>query len=92
MTMRRPKYDKDVHGDMAERIYESSIRAIVDPVHIGRIIAIDVDSGDYEVADSSRQASETLLARRPESQTFCRRIGPNPAVTTFGFSRTRVSP
>ena len=93
MIMRKPKYSKEVFGQMADKIYQASIRAIVDPAHIGRIVAIDVDSGDYEVADTLREATDILHQRRPESQTFCRRIGPDSAVTRFyGFRVPQVAP
>ncbi len=93
MNARKPKYHKDVLGDMAERLYDSSIRAKVDPEYIGRFIAIDVESGDYEVADSIRDATAILHQRRPEAQTFCRRIGPDSAVTHFyGFNAASFTP
>lgn len=91
MNARMPKYDKDVHAEMAEKIYTSTIKPKVDPTHFGRVVAIDVDSGDYEIADDSREASMSLRARRPESQTFCRRIGPDSAVTRFGYSSVRAT-
>ena len=35
----------------AEAIYEARIRTLVEKEHFGKVISIDVNSGDYEIAE-----------------------------------------
>lgn len=49
----------------------------------GRVVAIDVDIGAFEVADDTLSASRQLLARHPDAQIWCVRVG-HPAVHRFG--------
>jgi len=83
MTGNKPRYSKEEHARRGTEIYESQIRAQIDPEHQGRIVAIDVDTGIFEVADNSISACEGLLARLPNAQIWCVRVG-QPAVHHFG--------
>ncbi len=83
MTVRSPAYSKEDHARRGTDIYESKVRSQVEASNQGRIVAIDVDSDDFEVAESSLAASQRLLARRPRAQIWCIRIG-HPAVDRFG--------
>ena len=49
-----------------------------------------MDTGAFEVADDTLAASQRLLARHPDAQIWCVRIG-HPAVHRFG-PRVRVAP
>lgn len=89
MTTREPRYSKEEHARRGTEIYDQQVRAQVESGNQGRIVAIDVDSGDFEVADDSLAAASRLLARRPDAQIWCVRIG-YPAVHRFG-PRTRVA-
>jgi len=78
-----PHYEKEEHARRGAAIYEGRIRANVEPVNRGKIVAIDVDTGAFEVAADSLTASQQLLARIPKAQIWCVRIG-HPAVHHFG--------
>ena len=54
-------------------------------------MAIDVDSGDFELADDLLPAANRLLARRPEAQVWFVRIG-HCGVHRFGFRRLPEAP
>ena len=58
-----------------QAIYRKKIRPLVYPAMKGKIVVIDVDSGDYEVDDDDARAFETLLARRPGAHTWAERVG-----------------
>ena len=64
-------------------IYERHVRAQVEAQHHGRIVAIDTESGDYEVADGVLPAARQLRGRRPGAVPYILRIG-FPAVYTLG--------
>jgi hypothetical protein len=84
MTMRRqPKYSKEEHARLGEDVYDQRLRERLEPGNDGKIVAIDVDTGEYEVAEKVLAASQRLLARLPEAQVWCVRIG-HRAVHRFG--------
>ncbi len=64
-------------------IYREKIRPNVYPRLKGQIVAIDVDSGDYEIDDDDAQAHRRLRARRPNARMWAERIGYS-AVDSFG--------
>lgn len=59
---RRPAEETRRLGD---EIYQRDIRQRVEESHHGKMIAIDVDSGDYAIADTATAASDRLRERRP---------------------------
>ncbi len=83
MTFRKPRYSKEEHARRGKEIYERQVRAKVEASSKGKIVAIDVDNGEYEVAENSLAASQQLLIRRPDAQIWCVRVG-SPAVHRFG--------
>lgn len=80
---RQPRYSKEEHARRGEDIYERRLRAQLEPGNCGKIVAIDIDTGEYEVADKVISATEPLLARLPDAQIWCVRIG-HRAVHRFG--------
>ena len=64
-------------------LYEKKIRRKVARGNKGRIVAIDMKSEDYEVADDVLPACEALQARHPQARIWCERIGYD-AVDRFG--------
>lgn len=82
-AMTEPRYSKEEHARRGTALYEQQIRPQVEAGNHGRIVAIDVDSGAFEVADDSLNAAQALRARYPDAQIWCVRIG-YPAVHRFG--------
>ena len=80
---RQPRYSKEEHARRGEDVYEQRLRAQLEPGNDGKIVAIDVDTGEYEVAEKVLAASQRLLARLPDAQVWCIRIG-HRAVHRFG--------
>lgn len=83
MTRPQPRYSKEEHARRGTALYEQSMRPQVEAGNHGRVVALDVDTGRFEVADDSLTASQRLLARYPDAQIWCVRIG-YPAVHRFG--------
>jgi hypothetical protein len=84
MTTRQPRYSKEEFARRGRTIYESLVRVQVEKENHGKIVAIDIETGAFEVADNSITASKQLLSRDADAQIFCIRIG-YPAVHRFGF-------
>jgi len=74
MTTRVPKYRMEDHARMANELYEK-IRPIIEPGNHGKILAVDVDSEDYELGDDILSTGDRLLARHPDAQMWTFRIG-----------------
>lgn len=83
MTTRQPRYSADEHTRKGSDTYERQVRSRVEAGNRGRIVALDVDTGAFEVADDTLTAARQLLVRRPDAQVWCVRIG-FPAVHYFG--------
>jgi hypothetical protein len=65
-------------------LYEQHVPPQVEAGNHGKVVALDVDTGAYEVADDTLTASQRLLARHPGAQVWCVRIG-YPAVHRLGL-------
>lgn len=87
MTVRQPRYSKEEHARRGNEIYERQVRPQVEEGNKGKIVAIDIETGAFEVAEDTLTASERLLARYPDAQIWCVRIG-HRAVHRFGLCGT----
>jgi hypothetical protein len=90
MTVRQPRYSKEEFARRGDEIYASQVRPQVEAGNHGKIVAIDIETGAYEVADDIVTASERLLARLPDAQTWFIRIG-HRAVYHFGARSLKES-
>lgn len=86
MTIRQPRLTKEEHAHLGAEIYEQRVRPQVEAGNNGKIVAIDVESGEFEVADQTLAAAERLLARCPDAQIWFVRIG-HRGVHRFGLGR-----
>ena len=59
---------------LGREIYES-MRADMEANEWGRMVVIDVNTGDYEVGDDDANALLGLKARRPQAITWGERVG-----------------
>lgn len=84
----QPRYSKEEHAQRGTAMYDQRVRPQVEAGNRGKVVAIDVDTGDFELAEGTLVASQRLMARRPDAQIWCVRIG-YPAVHRFG-SRVRA--
>ena len=91
MKVRQPRYSKEEFARRGHEIYESQVRSQVEEGNYGKIVAIDIETGAFEVGDDSLSAAKQLLRRYPDAQIFGIRIG-YPAVYRFGFHSPGVSP
>jgi len=89
MPGRQPKYSKDEHARRGTDLYERTVRPQVEAGNVGRVVAIDVDSGAYEVGEDTLTAASRLLTSHPDAQIWCVRIG-SPAVHRFGARAARA--
>lgn len=69
--------------------YENCIRPHVETAeNIGKLISIDVETGEYEIGDDLLVISRRLQAKQPEAAIWAERIG-DDAVYAVGSSLVR---
>jgi hypothetical protein len=90
MVVRQPRYSKDEFAKRGGEIYESQVRSQVEVGNYGKIVAIDIETGAFEVGDDSLTAAKQLLKRYPDAQIFGIRIG-HRAVHRFGSRAPKAS-
>jgi len=74
---------------LGKEIYEGGIRQQVEADHHGEYVAIDVDTGDWAIADTTRGAAEQLRRQRPGAvDVLMERVGYR-ALVSFGGSSLR---
>jgi len=88
MTARRPRYSKEEFARRGDEIYESQVRSQVEEGNHGRIVAIDIETGAFELADDILTATDRLFERLPDAQPWIVRIG-HRAVHRFGSRSLR---
>jgi hypothetical protein len=90
MSTRFRKYSADQMGDMADEIYARLKPQVEHEENIGKMILIDVDSGEYEIDSNDIAAGDRLYARLPNPQLFGIRIGYRTAHSFAGRSERTV--
>lgn len=83
MVSRQPLHSKEEFARRGDEIYESKIRPQVEADNYGKIVAIDIETGTFAIADDTLTASQKLLTKCPHAQTWVVRIG-HRAVHRFG--------
>jgi hypothetical protein len=74
-VQQQPRYSAEETARRGDEIYERDIRAQVEPESKGKVVAIDIETGDYVVDENALTASERLLAARPDAEIWCVRVG-----------------
>jgi hypothetical protein len=75
MAVRQRRYPKEELADQGQKLYEAGIRQQVEAGNQGKIVAIDIESGDFEVDDNVVPATNRLFERYPNAQPWVIRIG-----------------
>ena len=64
----------EVIAARGEEIYQL-LRDELESQYKGKIFVVDIETGDYEIADEDLEATKRLLAKTPEAMTYGLRIG-----------------
>ncbi len=90
MVVRQPRYSKEEFAQRGDEIYETQVRPQVEAGNHGKIVAIDLETGDFEVDSSEIAACDRLEARHPNAQIWIVRIG-SRYVRRFGGRGKRTA-
>ncbi|MDB9424616.1 hypothetical protein PN437_06795 [Microcystis aeruginosa CS-564/01] len=75
MTINQLRYSKEEFARRGNEIYQSQVRSQVEEGNHGKIVAIDIETGAFEVTKDSLTTSDQLLARLTYAQIWFVRIG-----------------
>ena len=73
----------EVIAARGEKIYQP-LRDELEAQHKGKIFVVDIETGNYEIADEDLEATDRLLAKNPDAITYGLRIGFGP-IYKLGF-------
>ena len=84
-----PRLTVDERVRLGREIYEQDIRHLVESDHVGKIVAIDVDSGSWALGSSGLDAVKRLRAKHPGAiEVYCEKVG-YLAYLSFGAGSLR---
>jgi hypothetical protein len=91
MAVRQRRYSKEELAQRGQALYESSIQQQVETGNDGKIVAIDIETGAFEVDDNIVPATNRLFEQYPDAQPWVIRIG-HRAVDHFGARSLKKNP
>jgi hypothetical protein len=71
----KPGYSKEEFARRGDAIYQKEILPKLTAKDRGKFLAIDIETGDYEMSGDEMRAGDKLLARLPEAQIWMVRVG-----------------
>ncbi len=83
-----PRYSKEEFARRGDALYQRQILPKLAAKDVGKFLAIDIETGEYEMAADELKAGDKLLARIPEAQIWMVRIG-YAATHSFGGRQVR---
>ncbi|HEX2079179.1 MAG TPA: hypothetical protein VHG08_15750 [Longimicrobium sp.] len=69
------RYPLDELARLGDAIYDRDVAPNAMPVEGRQFVAIDVESGAYEIDGDELTAARRVLARNPDAQLWLRRVG-----------------
>src|SRR5262249_35731933 len=88
MADTKRRYSNEEFVRRGDAIYEKSILPKLSAKEVGKFLAIDIETGEYEIAADEMKAGDKLLARLPEAQIWMVRVG-YAAPLSFGGRQVR---
>ncbi len=89
MAVRQPRYPKEEFARRGDEIYNRDIRPLVETeANKGKFVAIDIETGQWEMDADEIVAGDRLFARVPDAQTWMLRVGYG-YLRRFGAGRSR---
>ena len=69
------KDDTEELAKAGEEIYETRLKALLEPKYRGKIVAIEVESGEYFLGDREVEAFEKGRKKHPAKVFYFKRVG-----------------
>lgn len=75
MSVPQPRYSPEEFARRGDEIYERSVHPRLVPEDQGKFVAIDIETGAFEVDKDEIVAANRLLDRHDDAQIWFRRVG-----------------
>lgn len=70
----KPSYSPDEVARLGDAVYERDVAPRVTDEHAGCFVAIDVETGAFEIAPDELSAIDRLREQKPEAQIWLQRV------------------
>src|ERR1700722_11760892 len=74
MAATKPRYSKEEFAKRGNTIFEKKIRPVLKDGDKNAFVAIDIETGAYEIDADEQTACDRLSDRIPDCQTWLRRV------------------
>jgi hypothetical protein len=71
----QPLFSKEEFARRGDEIYERTVLPRLKPGDDGKFVAIDIQTEAFEIDRDEFAASDRLLAKNPNAQTWLKRVG-----------------
>jgi hypothetical protein len=85
MEVLKPRYSSDEFTQRGQSLYERGVRPHVTEEDEGKFVAIDIETGAYELDPDDYTATENLLKRHPTAQIWLCRVGHRTTFRIGGY-------
>src|SRR5438876_11971652 len=75
MTVRQRRYPKEEFARRGNEIYQRDIRPRIELTDQGKIVVIDIETGNWEIDTDEVAAAKRLEAASPDAQIWMVRVG-----------------
>lgn len=91
MSVMQDKAEKQEYREKGNEIYYSRILPTLDYAEMkGEIVAIDIDTGDYTMGDSTLEAGMKIHQKHPDARVWMVRVGYSFVRTLLGVDRDKL--
>jgi hypothetical protein len=74
--MGHPRFSTEEIGRRGQELYDQQIRPRVEKAeNLGKILVVDIETGDYEIDEDHWQATHRALLKHPDAALYSVRIG-----------------
>ena len=91
MATRGPRYSKEEFARRGDELYERVVKPHLKKKDKDRFVAIDIETGEWEIGDDELEVVNRLWARLPDPQPWMVRVG-SRFVHSFGGHGLRSEP
>ncbi len=86
MPPAEPRRSLDERARLGHETFDRLVRPRLRPEHDGLFVAVDIDTGDYEIEENDHQAVTRLGARNPGAEMWLMMAG---RATAYKFAGAR---
>lgn len=79
MEVLKPRYSPDEFAQRGRIFYEQKVEPYVTKADDGKFVAIDIETGVFEIDADDYTATERLSQRQPDAQIWLCRVGQRTA-------------